>query len=261
MVLVRSGRIAIGKGTSPDSEPNVTEVESFWISRTEVTINLWRQYLEATETYFRTDNYYWGDLVQRSESSESPIVYVTWWHAVDFCNWLSRHDGLEPVYEFADRPAEWGHEAYRNANWGVTWNRDANGYRLPSEAEWEYAARGGANRSGTRFAGGNDPSRVGWWRSNSDGIVHDVGQKKPNELGIYDMSGNAREWCWDVYLPDHAESASETHPSRTTSEPQASERVMRGGAAIGTPKTIFDRSSFLPHGTEFVTVRPVRNAE
>jgi formylglycine-generating enzyme required for sulfatase activity len=110
-------------------------------------------------------------------------VCLSWEEIIEFCNRLSENEGLTPCY-----PTD------------STCNFDANGYRLPTEAEWEFAARGGNLSKGTKFSGSDTSSLVGWFGSN-----HPVGQKRPNELGIYDMTGNVHEKCWDSYGPYSAD--------------------------------------------------------
>jgi formylglycine-generating enzyme required for sulfatase activity len=100
-------------------------------------------------------------------------------------------------------------------------------FRLPTEAEWEYAARGGQKSKGTSFAGSNDPNKVAWHRDNSKGRTNKVGQKEPNELGIYDMSGNVREWCQDWYRSNYYTVSAATDPQ---GPPDGRYRVSRGGS-------------------------------
>ncbi|MFI6759733.1 formylglycine-generating enzyme family protein [Micromonospora sp. NPDC050417] len=111
-----------------------------------------------------------------------PVEGVSWWDAVRFCNALSRHDGLAPAYRLDVE----GEQAQ--------WDAAADGYRLPTEAEWEYACRAGT--TGPRYG---QLDEIAWYRGNSQERIHDVGEKRPNPWGLYDMLGNTWDWCWDIY--------------------------------------------------------------
>ncbi|MER7754105.1 formylglycine-generating enzyme family protein [Kitasatospora sp. NPDC097643] len=112
-----------------------------------------------------------------------PADSVSWYDAVRFCNELSRHDGLTP--------------AYRHHGEEVHWDRAADGYRLPTEAEWEHACRAGTD--GPRYA---PLDEIAWHRGNSGERPHPVGELRPNRFGLHDMLGNVWEWCWDRYDPE-----------------------------------------------------------
>ncbi|WP_055522424.1 formylglycine-generating enzyme family protein [Streptomyces graminilatus] len=114
-----------------------------------------------------------------------PVECVSWWDAVRFCNTLSRRDGFTPAYHFPD-DGEGGE--------GIEWDASADGYRLPTEAEWEHACRAGT--TGPRYA---PLDEIAWHRGNSHERIHDVGGKQPNSWGLHDMLGNVWDWCWDVY--------------------------------------------------------------
>ncbi len=151
------------------------------------------------------------DGVTQFPTSDTPVANVTWYGAVEYANWLSNQAGLTPVYTITGT--------------SVTPSWDANGYRLPTEAEWEYAARGGASSGGYTYAGSNSLNDVGWYVKNSGGQIHPVGQKQYNELKLYDMSGNVREWCWDWY--GNYTSDSRSDPVGPSNGPR---RVERGGS-------------------------------
>ena len=114
-----------------------------------------------------------------------PADSVSWSEAIDFCNRLSQLEGLKPAYELTPK--------------GINWQRDSNGYRLPTEAEWEYVARAGVD---SLYSGSNDLDQVAWYRDNSEESSHEVGQKRENAWGLYDISGNLWEWCYDTYQED-----------------------------------------------------------
>ena len=142
-----------------------------------------------------------------------PADYISWYDAVRFCNLLSEEEGFQPVYNTAD--------------W--TWDDNADGYRLPTESEWEYACR--AN-STTEYCNGNGTESldsVGWYSGNSGGRTHDVHTKNSNNYDIYDMHGNIWEWCWDRYGTYPEGPPDNPHEDDGGASATGTNRVMRGG--------------------------------
>lgn len=198
------GGVAI---TDEAPEHKVT-VNSFMMSKTEVTFELYDMFCDATGLPKPSDGGY--------GRGNKPVINVSWEHAVRFCNWLSRREKLDQYYNIK----------LDTISFKVTINETANGYRLPTEAEWEYAARGGANGQGYIYSGSNDADAVAWWRKNSGNKPHDVGTKKANEVGLFDMTGNAYEWCWDLYDKDYYKKSPENDPKGGD---KGNDRVYRGG--------------------------------
>ncbi len=152
------------------------------------------------------------------KNPKKPVEKVSWWDALKFCNQLSEIEGYAPVYRIYE---EEGKPA-------VEWLRSANGYRLPSEAEWEFIAKAGYDYT---FSGGNDLRTLGWFQDNAKGSTQVVGQKEPNAWNIYDMSGNVWEWCfdeWQEFVYDSRKGQLSEDPV-VQDKATAHRRVRRGG--------------------------------
>jgi sulfatase modifying factor 1 len=121
-----------------------------------------------------------GQWPSAARGERLPVESVSWWDAVRFCDALSQRDGLTPVYRIDGEQIEW--------------DRSADGYRLPTEAEWEYACRAGT--TGPRYG---PLDEIAWYRGNSGERIHEVGGRRPNAWGFHDMLGNVWDWCWDIY--------------------------------------------------------------
>ncbi len=199
MVLVSAGQFTMGVEGGEDNPPHLARISSFWMGKYEVTVKDWRQFIEDVDIPFKWNSFEFLSLARRNVGfvvpDDWPMYYVDWYESVWYCNWLSEREGLKPVYVFDFQQFK----RYLLENTGpapaVRWNRKANGYRLPTEAEWEYAANRGMTEA-TKVA--KVPS-IAWIRENADGHPHAVGTKAANSLGLYDMFGNVGEWCWDYF--------------------------------------------------------------
>lgn len=193
MIYVEGGSFSMGATTEQVDEADSDEypvrkvtLDSFYISECLITQSQWEKVM-GTEIFDSYDFKY-------GKGDDYPIYYVSWEDAQEFCEKLSELTGKK--------------------------------YTLPTEAQWEYAARGGNKSKGYKYSGSNNIDDVAWHSGNSDSETHSVKTKLPNELGLYDMSGNLWEWCQDWYVSKYDESDT-NNPEGPTTGPN---RVLRGGS-------------------------------
>ena len=224
MIFVPGGTFTMGdtrgQGYSDELPTHTVTLNSFYIGKYEVTQAEYSQYMPSpnwTSSYGLGDNY--------------PAYRVSWYAILKYCNLRSMAEGLTPCYSISGstNPADWGEvPTTSNSTWNaVICNWNASGYRLPTEAEWEYAARGATNNPDYLYSGSDDINAVAWYTNNSGSSTHPVGTKAPNGIGTYDMSGNVWEWCWDWYSSSYYSSSPQDNPTGPAS---GSSRVQRGGS-------------------------------
>lgn len=211
MVVVPGGWFQMGyEGGNDDEGPaHRVWVDTFLMDKYEVTQDQFHR-LQVSDP-------------SRFEGDQLPVEQQTWIDAIRFCNERSYEEGLDPCYDEATLECDFR----------------ANGYRLPTEAEWEYAARAGTD---TRYFFGNDPRQLdpyAWTAANAGAGTHEVGTRRPNPWGLHDMYGNVAEWVHDYYGEDYYQASTEMNPRG----PEEGEfRVLRGGGWSSDPATV--RSSF-----------------
>ena len=176
-----------GMGQGDEQPTHEVTLSDFSIGKTEITVAQYRYYCSSTGISMPEEpSWGWSD--------NAPIVNVSWSDAINYCDWLSE-------------------------------KLDQN-ITLPTEAQWEFAARGGNQSEGYKYAGGRSMATAGWYSDNSGAKTHKVATKKANELGLYDMSGNVWEWCIDWYDSGYYANSPSKNPKNTT---RADYRVLRGG--------------------------------
>jgi formylglycine-generating enzyme required for sulfatase activity len=227
MKLIPAGAFMMG---SPETDTMASDDEKpehpvrisrpFYLGVTEVTQAQFNAVRGYNPSYFSASGR-GRDQVADQSTDGFPVEQVTWLEAVEFCNKLSEKEGQKPFYEI-----------HGNTVNVPDWNRP--GYRLPTEAEWEYACR--AN-SETRYSFGDDPAELGehaWYGGNSGRRTHPVAQKLPNDFGLFDMHGNVWEWCWDG-CGNYEAHAPVVDPLGLSG---AAHRVERGGAWPAPPRNV-----------------------
>ncbi len=200
-VEVSGGSFQMGTpsgGTDPERPVHRVTLTGFWMSSTEVTQAQWQAVMGSNPSD-----------PSLGSGPNYPVNMVSWYDILAFCNKLSLKEGLTPAYTIkgSTDPAKWGQVPTNyDPDWDKpTLNLEANGYRMPTESEWEFAARGGTASKGYKFIGGDMANELGWHSENSSNKLQPVAQKKPNELGLYDMNGNVAEWVWDRWNKYSAE--------------------------------------------------------
>ena len=195
----------------------MTITRSFYAQTHEVTQAEWQALMDNNPSYFSGDGADCG--------SDCPVEYVNWYEALAYANALSTLEGLQECYELSGCTNTPDDDMECT---DVSWDFDCLGYRLPTEAEWEYTIR--ADTTTAYYNGDDLVENIAWYTDNSNNTTHPVGEKEANLWGLYDMSGNVREWCWDLY--ESYDSSPVTDPIGPDSG--SSSRVLRGGSWGGS---------------------------
>ena len=209
MVLIEGGTFFMGDEGETTTKPvHEVTISSFYMSKHEVTQAEWKAIMNNNPSYCVGASF---------DERYQPVERVSWRDAIEYCNKRSDAEGLKRCYS-------------KNENGGYKCNFEANGYRLPTEAEWEFVAHGGNRGKDKTYSGSSNINDVAWYNGNT-GFPHPVMTRAPNKLGIYDLSGNVNEWCWDKYNNEYYEKSPKDNPRGATSSSVSYARSARGGSA------------------------------
>jgi len=203
-VYLPGGEFTMGtdKGDPDEGPAHHVKVSSFMMDKFEVTHEMFAQVQLPDPSHWQDD-------------PKKPVERVRWRDAKTYCNERSTMEGLKPCYN--EKTPEWDCDY------------TANGYRLPTEAEWEYACRAGED-SAYDFGAADKLRQYSWFADNAEQRTHAIGQKRPNKWGIYDLYGNVSEWCEDVFSPTYYKESPADNPRGPASPGKDVQRVMRGGS-------------------------------
>ena len=253
MVSIPLGKDATFEMGSPKSESghksdellHQVKLNAYHITTTPITFYQFALFSEANDKSIASRTPYWGRF------GDHPVVNVSWYDTLEFANWLNQQNGWPPFYNILkEKNSDKNNQVqFDFIKWKIDWDNTAKGFRLPTEAEWELAARGGVGARQTLYAGSDTLEEVGWCWENSghkpltgewdlnkiydnNGRTHRVKEKADNGIGLFDMSGNVYEWCWDwysaAYYNECHEKGLELNPAGAESSSDG--RVLRGGS-------------------------------
>lgn len=242
MVDIPGGTFSMGDNSSwyADVKPaHSVQISAFKMSVTEITQSQWESIMGSNPSVHK--------------GGENPVENITWLQAVEFCNKLSAKDGLSTAYGIEGTT--------------VSFIANANGYRLPTEAEWEYACRAGTTTSHFTGTSETELQKAAWYQANAGNVSHPVGQKIANAFGLKDTHGNVQEWCWDVYRDNYYASSPASNPRGPDPNPNLSTpleefRSVRGGCfffqALGISSPVRNTMK-AGKNNEYIGLRIARN--